>query len=133
MNNIIGQILWTQNFLTEQGYSVTPYTIFQDNKRAMLLEKIGIMSSNKRTKHINVRFYFIKDKIQKNEVNIVYCPTRDMISDYFIEPLQGFQFVRFRETIMGERCFNSINKECMLTKQRETSRKYIMNNLCVCV
>ena len=111
MNNIIGQILWTQNFLAEQGYTVTPSTIYQDNKSAMLLEHNDIMSSSKRTKHIDIRFYFIKDKIDKNEVNVIYCPTGDMLGDYFTKPLQGTQFVRFRDAIMGVECFNSIGKE----------------------
>ena len=111
INDIIGQIIWTQYFLEGQGYSVAPTTIYQDNKSAMKLEANGIMSSSKRTKHINVRFYFIKDRINKKEINVIFCPTENMIIDYFIKPLQGSQFLKFRDAIMGETHFDSIVKE----------------------
>jgi hypothetical protein len=51
--------------------------------------------------HINIRYFFIKDKIEKEEISIVHCPTEDMIADYFTKPLQGEQFTRFRDIIMG--------------------------------
>ena len=111
LNNIAGQILWTRNFLIEQGYEIGASTVFQDNKSAMLLANNGILSSSKRTKHINVRYYFIKDRIDNNEVNLVYCPTRSMVGDYFTKPLQGSQFICFRDAIMGTTCFSSLSKE----------------------
>ena len=111
VNDVLGQIIWSRNFITAQGYTLEPSTIYQDNKSAMLLEKNGVMSSSKRTKHINVRYYFIKDYVDRNEVQIIHCPTEDMVGDYFTKPLQGSQFVKFRDMIMGCKCFDTINKE----------------------
>ena len=74
----------------------------------MLLEKNGIMSSSKRTKHINVRYYFIKDRIDKGEINVIYCPTEMMIADYFTKPLQGLLFIRFMEAMKERVDENSI-------------------------
>ena len=96
-----GQILWTLYFLHEQGYEVTENKIYQDNKSAILLEKNGGLSSSQRTRHINVRYFFIKDKVENNEMQIVYCPTEDMIGDFYTKPLQGEKFVRFRKLILG--------------------------------
>ena len=56
-------ILWTRLFLEAQGYGVTENVIYQDNQAAILLEKNGKASSGKRTKHINMRFFFVTNRI----------------------------------------------------------------------
>ena len=58
----------------------------------ILLAKNGRMSSSKHTRHINVRCFFINDKISKREVNVVYCHTGNMAADMFTKPLQGSLF-----------------------------------------
>ena len=88
-----------------------PSTVMQDNKSAMLLENNGILSSSKRTKHINVRYYFIKDNIEREEINVIYCPTSEMVGDFFTKPLQGSQFIKFRNAIMGVSHSNCIANE----------------------
>ena len=75
--------------------------LFQDNKSSILLETNGKASSGKRTKHINIRFFFITDRVSKGEVSVVWCPTGDMIGDYATKPLQGALFKKFRDQIMG--------------------------------
>jgi hypothetical protein len=94
-------ILWTRYFLKEQGYNVNDNVIFQDNKSTMLLEQNGRASSSKRTKHINVRYFFITDRITKGEVRVEWCPTKDMVADFMTKPLQGSLFKKFRDLIMG--------------------------------
>ena len=94
-------ILWTRYFLNHQGYKVNDNIIFQDNKSLMLLERNGKASSVKRTKHINVRYFFITDRISKGEVRVELCPTKDMVADFLTKPLQGANFRRFRDLIMG--------------------------------
>ena len=100
-SDMLGQTLWTLYFLRDQGYDNVNTILHQDNTSAIALEENGKMSSSQRTRHINIRYFFIKDKIEKDEISIVYCPTEDMIADYFTKPLQGSQFVRFRDIIMG--------------------------------
>ncbi len=56
-------ILWTSNCLEAQEYGVNESIIYQDNRSAMLLEKNGKASRVKRTKHINIRFFFVTDRI----------------------------------------------------------------------
>ena len=111
INDVASRILWTKNFLNEQGYNIETPTVYQDNRSVMLLEENGILSSSKRTKHINVRYYFIKDCINRNEIHVAYCPSESMLGDYFTKPLQGSKFVQFRDIIMGTKCFGSMIKE----------------------
>mmetsp|Transcript_5988 Transcript_5988/g.9150 ORF Transcript_5988/g.9150 Transcript_5988/m.9150 type:complete len:149 (-) Transcript_5988:648-1094(-) len=82
-------ILWTIYFLEEQGYPVKPVTIHQDNMSTMLLENTGRGSSSKRMQHINIRYFFVTDQVKKNHVRVAYCPTDDMIADFFTKPLSG--------------------------------------------
>ena len=94
-------ILWTRYFMEAQGYTIRDNILFQDNKSAMLLEKNGKASSSKRTKHINIRYFFITDRIKNGELSIKWCPTNDMIGDFMTKPLQGILFRKFRDQIMG--------------------------------
>ena len=73
----------------------------QDNRSAMLLEHNGRLSSSNRTKHVNVRCYFVKDCIDRKEFTIEHLGTDEMWSDYFTKPLQGKKFIKFRATIMN--------------------------------
>jgi hypothetical protein len=94
-------LCWTNYFLQCQDYHVLGTVMYQDNKSAILLETNGKRSSSKRTKHINIRYFFITDRIQNQELNIEYCPTGSMIADFFTKPLQGKKFLEFCSVIMN--------------------------------
>jgi hypothetical protein len=94
-------ICWTRYFLEAQGYSVNDNILFQDNKSAILLERNGKASSNKRTEHIVIRYFFIHDRVAKGNSTISWCPTTDMVGDYMTKPLQGASFRKFRDRILG--------------------------------
>ena len=96
-------LLWSRLFLEAQDYTVTENIMYQDNRSAILLESNGKASSGKRTKHINMRYFFITDRISKKDMSVEWCPTGDMTGDFFTKPLQGALFRRFRDLIMGVR------------------------------
>jgi hypothetical protein len=88
-------ILWTKLFLEEQGYRISQNVLHQDNKSAILLETNGKRSSSKRTRAINIRYFFIADQVDKGNIEIKYCPTNQMIGDFFTKSLQGKKLVFF--------------------------------------
>jgi hypothetical protein len=98
---VLPQILWTQYFLEAQGYTCDESIVYQDNKSAILLENNGTASSSKRTRHINIRYYFVTNRIADGELSVAYCPTKEMIADFFTKPLQGVAFTSFRDFIMN--------------------------------
>jgi hypothetical protein len=100
-DDFMPEICWTQYFMKAQGYGVKDNVLFQDNKSSLLLEKNGKASSSKRTKHINIRYFFITDRVSKEEVSEVWYPMGDMLGDYAITPLQGALFRKLRDQIMG--------------------------------
>jgi hypothetical protein len=101
VDQFMPQILRTRLFMEAQGYGVTENIIYQDNQAAILLEKNGKASSGKRTKHINMRFFFVTDRVAKRDVSVRWCPTGDMTGDFLTKPTQGALFRRFRDLIMG--------------------------------
>ena len=75
INDAMGQILWTRHFLVAQGIAVPTITIYQDNKSMILLAENGMTSSSKSTKHLDVWYFFVMDKIKNGEVKVEYCPS----------------------------------------------------------
>ena len=108
VDDCMSLILWTRYFLEAQGYGVDDAIIYQDNKSAILLEQNGRASSTRRTRHLNIRYFFVSDRIKKNEVHVQYCPSHNMLADYFTKPLQGATFRKFRDAIMN---FNSARSD----------------------
>jgi len=93
-------VLWMRNFLELQGYQMQPATIYQDNMNTIALAEKG-RSTSDRTRHINIRYFFIKDKINSNELRIEYLPTEDMKADVWTKPLQGELFKRLRNKLLN--------------------------------
>jgi hypothetical protein len=101
VHNVAPQMLWTRYFIEAQGYKLDEYILHQDNMSAMLLETNGKESSSKRTTHINVRDFFIKDRVGAGEITIKHCPTNDMLADHFTKAVQGSQLHKLRSKIQG--------------------------------
>ena len=75
-------ICWTWYFMEAQGYQVLDNVLYQDNKSTILMEKNGKALSSKCMKHINIRYFFITNRVKGGDVNVVWCPTGDMIGDF---------------------------------------------------
>jgi len=60
-------VVWSWYFLMAQGYGVTQNLLLQDNKSFILLERNGKASCGKRTRHINIRFFFITDRVNEGD------------------------------------------------------------------
>ena len=122
--DVMPQVLWTRYFLEAQGYPIRDNVLYQDNQSVMLLEKNGHGSSSKRTRHINIRYFFIADMIANNEVRVEYCPTGDMVADYFTKPLQGSLFRKMRNATMniegGSDSMQPRNHRSVLKDEKET-------------
>ena len=97
----VGPLIWTDNFLTAQRYNIKENILFQDNQSAMLLEKNGRKSAGKRSRHLNIRYFYITDLVEKGHLTIQFCPTDEMVADFFTKPLTGQKFIEFRRIIMG--------------------------------
>ena len=75
--------------------------VYQDNQSDILLETNGRTSVEKGTRHVKIKHFFVADKVKNNKLKILYCPTKEMISDFFTNPLQGSLFKVHRKSILG--------------------------------
>ena len=94
-------IVWTRRFLEDQGYHVTDNVVYQDNQSAMLLERNGRASSGRRTRHIDIRYFFVANRIKDGELRVEHCSTDQMVADFFTKPLQGAAFRKMRQRILN--------------------------------
>ena len=101
VDDVIAKILWAKLFLEAQGFKVKLNIVHRDNTSSMKLEKNGKGSSGKRTRHFHIKYFYITDLINREEIHIQYCPTEDMIGDYMTKPLTGATFYKFRNVIMN--------------------------------
>ena len=120
VHDVLPQILWTRHFMLKQGWPVLDTFLYQDNTSAMLLEKNGRASSTKRTRHINLRYFYIKDRVDSKDIVIEHCPTKVMWGDFFTKPLQGDLFRKMRDKVMNinpTSMYHSSNHRSVLRKQ----------------
>ena len=54
--------------------------------------------------------FFVKDRVDKGEVKVEYCPTELMLADFYTKPLQGRLFKRFRDVLMGYEPISSLKE-----------------------
>ena len=95
----MSEVLGVQQFLKELGFDVTPI-IHQDNKSTILSSSKGAGSSN-RTRHVNIRYFWVAQYIEDGTIKVQYTPTTSMIADILTKPLQGALFRSLRAKLLG--------------------------------
>ncbi len=73
-----------------------PSLLYLENMSAILLKTNGKASSSKPTRHMNIKFFFSKEKNDNVEVRIKHCPTKQMWTDINTKPKQGAVHQKFR-------------------------------------
>ena len=113
--------------MEDQGYHIKSKIYYQDNESAMRLERNGRKSCGDKSRHFHIRYFFIKDVLERENITLLHCPTEDMVADFFTKPLQGSLLKKIRELIMGhsrfpaeERVENSIKTDTRATENLDT-------------
>ena len=74
-----------------------PTVIFCDNQGAMNLSKNYITHS--RTRHIDIKYHFIREHITNGDIQVKYCQTEHMIADIFTKSLGFNLFSKHRNSL----------------------------------
>ena len=93
--------MWVKMFLEAQGYSIQETFFKQDNESAIKLEDYGRISAGPKSRHINIRYFWIKDQSAAEGITIRHCPTFEMLAEFFTKPHQGTLFKMFRDVLLG--------------------------------
>lgn len=90
------EAIWLQRLLEDMHQRIVfPTTIYEDNQSCLKLIKEERLSN--RTKHIDTKFHFVKDYVDKGIIECKYCPTEEMIADLFTKPLSAVKHVELRK------------------------------------
>lgn len=80
------EALWLRSFIGQLFEPlIEPITLFSDNQSAIALTKDH--QYHARTKHIDIRFHFIRWVIEEGKLRLIFCPTADMIADTLTKAL----------------------------------------------
>jgi hypothetical protein len=87
---------WIQSFLSEIGHPLgKPIPLYVDNQSAIKLIQNPV--AHDRTKHIDIKYHFIRDAQTRGIIKVEYCPTEHQVADVFTKPLSREKHKRFTE------------------------------------
>jgi hypothetical protein len=88
------EALWIRSLLSQLfPGKLDPTTLFSDNQSAVALAKDH--QYHARTKHIDIRFHFIRYVIENGSIRLIYCPTDDMVADTLTKALLSAKVKHF--------------------------------------
>ena len=92
------EIFWMRNILKEFGYNITgPSTLYCDNQSAIQVAKNP--EHHGRMKHLDLRFFWLRDTVESGAISISYIPTAEMPVDLLTKPLPRIKVEQFWKLI----------------------------------
>ncbi len=113
IDDALPTVQWAKSFMQEQGYNMDTI-IKEDNKSTVLLMKNGRLSAGKRTKHLDIRYFYVKDLMERGIVTVEHCATVDMVADFFTNPMQGRRFQMLRDIILNRKDTSALQYRSVL-------------------
>ena len=94
ITNAAKEGLWIRSLLSQLfPGKLDMTTLFSDNQSAVALAKDH--QYHARTKHIDIRFHFIRYVIENGSIRLIYCPTDDMVADMLTKALPSAKVKHF--------------------------------------
>lgn len=92
------QCIWLRRILVTLGFSQSGCsTIYCDNNSAIKLSKNPVFHG--RSKHIDVRYHFLRDLVRDGKIELIHCGTEEQVSDIMTKPLKVEAFVKFSKEL----------------------------------
>ncbi|GJV44898.1 hypothetical protein Tco_1429434 [Tanacetum coccineum] len=90
LSGCCAQIIWMRSQLTNYGFQFNKIPLYCDNKSAIALCYNNVQHS--KAKHIDVRYHFIKERVENRIVELYFVRTEYQLADIFSKPLQRERF-----------------------------------------
>jgi hypothetical protein len=100
--------IWAKKFLAAQGYVLKDNVFYQDNQSTIQFERNRQKSCGPNSRHIDIRYFFIKERIDLETIDVQHCPTQQMLANFFTKLLQGNLFRKFHDVILGHKHIDSL-------------------------
>jgi transposase InsO family protein len=95
----IQEVLWLRGLMEELGlHTQTGSTVFGDNQAAIAVSQNGI--KGERTKHVDVKYHFVTETVERGEVKLRWVPTAQQQADIFTKALSAPVFLLLRQQLM---------------------------------
>nr|GEX81957.1 retrovirus-related Pol polyprotein from transposon TNT 1-94 [Tanacetum cinerariifolium] len=104
------QVLWMRTQLTDYGFHFDKLPMYCDSKVAIAISCNPVHHS--RTKHIDVRYHFIKEKVEKGIVKLFFVGTEYQLADLFTKALPEERF-KYLVRRLGMRCLTLKESEVL--------------------
>ena len=89
------EAVWLRRMLADlQANPKEPTVMQEDNNGAIALAKNPV--SHARTKHIDIRYHYVREAVQDGIISLTYCPTEEMAADLLTKPLPRGRFESLR-------------------------------------
>ncbi|WVZ84758.1 hypothetical protein U9M48_031749 [Paspalum notatum var. saurae] len=88
------QLLWMKAILSDFGLKFGKIPLLVDSTSAISVAKNPVLHS--RTKHIDVRFHFLRDHYEKGDIDLIHVVSANQLADIFTKPLDFDAFTRLR-------------------------------------
>nr|GEU54879.1 retrotransposon protein, putative, unclassified [Tanacetum cinerariifolium] len=95
------QVLWLRTQLTDYGFHFDKIPMYYDSKAAIAI--LCNLLQHSRTNHIDVRYHFIKEKVEKGIVELFFVGTEYQLADLFTKALSEERF-KYLARQLGMRC-----------------------------
>ena len=92
LGEAIKEAMWLKHLLGEINFQQGPVRVYVDNQSAIKLAKNSMVRP--RTKHTCMRYHCLRERVEANDVELIYVPTDKNIADLFTKNLG---FVKLRE------------------------------------
>ena len=115
--DLVKSLVWARRLLSEFGYDdlgifdphavkteeelegANPSVVYEDNTGCIEWSRNPV--DHQRSKHIDLRYHYVRAKVKDGDVKLVYCPTEDMVADLLTKYLAAPRFVRLRDMMVG--------------------------------
>jgi hypothetical protein len=91
------QLLWMRQTLRDYDYKLSKVPLLCDNESAIRMADNPI--EHGRTKHIDIRYQFLRDHQQKGDIKIAYVNTHNQLADIFTKSLEENTFSKLRNEL----------------------------------